>query len=152
MVMVRNVFLNYEDGGETSFLFMGRGRNVFPEYELGAKRLTKKWCELTMGRKVCVPFFCQDNVQTNLTDNPECMAWLSIGFCNLYFSVCPVTQSFQSKREMSTKHFTLRVVHVRCALATAIFFDPPISIANPGSEEMGGGAPGVLGLTPKIFW
>ena len=38
-----------------SFLFMERGRNVFPKYELGAKRLTKKWCELTMGRKVCVP-------------------------------------------------------------------------------------------------
>ena len=37
MVRVRNVFLNYEDGGETSFLFMGRGRNVFPKYELGAK-------------------------------------------------------------------------------------------------------------------
>ena len=58
MVWVRNVFLIYKDGGETSFLFilfMGRGRNVFPEYELGAKRLTKKWCELTMGRKVCVP-------------------------------------------------------------------------------------------------
>ena len=43
--------------GETSFLFMGRGRNVFPRYELGAKRLTKKWCELTMGRKVCVPLY-----------------------------------------------------------------------------------------------
>ena len=54
MVWVRNVFLNYENGGETSFLFMGWGRNVFPKYELGAKRLTKKWCELTMGRKVCV--------------------------------------------------------------------------------------------------
>ena len=52
---VLNVFLNYEDGGKTSFLFMGRGRNVFPKYELGAKRLTKKWCKLTMGRKVCVP-------------------------------------------------------------------------------------------------
>ena len=25
MVWVRNVFLNYEDGGEMSFLFMGRG-------------------------------------------------------------------------------------------------------------------------------
>ena len=58
MVRVRNVFLNYEEGGETSFLFMGRGRNVFPKYELGAKRLTKKWCELTMGRKVCVPYTC----------------------------------------------------------------------------------------------
>ena len=57
MIWVRNVFLNYEDEGETSFLFMGRGRNVFPKYELGAKRLTKKWCELTMGRKVCVPFY-----------------------------------------------------------------------------------------------
>ena len=56
MVWVRNFFLNYEDGGETPFLFVGRGRNVFPKYELGAKRLTKKWCELTMGRKVCVPF------------------------------------------------------------------------------------------------
>ena len=55
MVWVRNVFLSYEDGGETSFLFMGRGRNVFPKYELGAKRPTKKWCELTMGRNVCVP-------------------------------------------------------------------------------------------------
>ena len=55
MVWVRNVFLNYENGGETSFLFMGWGRNVFPKYELGAKRLTKIWCELTMGRKVCVP-------------------------------------------------------------------------------------------------
>ena len=42
MVWVRNVFLNYEDGGETYFLFMGRGRNVFPKYELGAKRLTEK--------------------------------------------------------------------------------------------------------------
>ena len=55
MVWVRNVFLNYGDGGETSFLFMGRGRNVFLRYELEAKRLTKKWCKLTMGRKVCVP-------------------------------------------------------------------------------------------------
>ena len=55
MVWVRNVFLNYEDEGETSFLFMGRGRNVFPKYELRAKHLTKKWCELTIGRKVCVP-------------------------------------------------------------------------------------------------
>ena len=56
MVWVRNVFLNYEDGGETSFLFMGRGRNVFPKYELGdvflnyglgAKRLSEIWfgCE-----------------------------------------------------------------------------------------------------------
>ena len=32
-----------------------RGRNVFPKYELGAKRLTKKWYELTKGRKICVP-------------------------------------------------------------------------------------------------
>ena len=32
-------------GGETSFLSMS-----------WAKRLIKKWCELTMGRKVCVPF------------------------------------------------------------------------------------------------
>ena len=32
--------------GETSFLSMT---------ELGAKRITKKWCELTMGRKICVP-------------------------------------------------------------------------------------------------
>ena len=55
MVRVRNVFLNYKDGGETSFLFMGRGRNVFPKYELRAKRLTRKWCKLTMGRKVRVP-------------------------------------------------------------------------------------------------
>ena len=55
MVWVRNVFLIYEDGDETSFLFMGRGRNVFPKYKLGAKRLTKKLCELTMGRKICVP-------------------------------------------------------------------------------------------------
>ena len=54
---LRNVLLNYEDGGETSFLFMGKGRNVFPKYELRAKRLTKKWCKLTMGRKVCVPGF-----------------------------------------------------------------------------------------------
>ena len=56
MVWVRNVLLNYGDGGETSFLFMRRGRNGFPNYELGAKRLTKKWSELTMGQKVCVPF------------------------------------------------------------------------------------------------
>ena len=49
------VFLNYEDGGETSFLFMERGRNVFPKYELGAKRLTEKWCELTMGEKSVYP-------------------------------------------------------------------------------------------------
>ena len=60
MVWMRNLFLNYEEGGETSFLFMGWGRNVFPKYELGAKRLTEKWCELTMGRKVCVPFLICD--------------------------------------------------------------------------------------------
>ena len=43
MVWVRNVFLKYglgakrlselEDGGKTSFLFMGWGQNVFPKYE-----------------------------------------------------------------------------------------------------------------------
>ena len=57
MVWVRNVFLKYEDGGETSFLFMGRGQNVFPKYELGTKRLNKKCCELTMGREICVPTY-----------------------------------------------------------------------------------------------
>ena len=55
MVRVRNVFLNYEDRGEMLSYLWGVGRNVFSKYELGAKRLAKKWCELTMGRKVCVP-------------------------------------------------------------------------------------------------
>ena len=54
MVRVRNVFLKYEHGGETSFLCIGRGRNDFRKYELVAKRPTKQWCELTIGRKVCV--------------------------------------------------------------------------------------------------
>ena len=51
MVWVRNVFLNYENGGETSFLFMGWGRNVFPKYELGAKRLTKNGANWLWGEK-----------------------------------------------------------------------------------------------------
>ena len=68
MAWVRNVFLNYEDGGETSFLFMERGRNVFPKYELGAKRLTKNLCELTMGRRVCVPL-----MQLGETSDSECI-------------------------------------------------------------------------------
>ena len=48
MVWVRDVFLKYEDGGETSFLFMSRGRNVFPKYELGAKRLNEITSKLTL--------------------------------------------------------------------------------------------------------
>ena len=51
MVWVQNVFLNYEDGGERSFLFMGRWRNVFPKYELGAKRLNKKMVRTDYGAK-----------------------------------------------------------------------------------------------------
>ena len=40
-VWVQTVFLKYEHSGETSFLCIGQGRNVFPKYELGVKRLTK---------------------------------------------------------------------------------------------------------------
>ena len=41
MVRVQNGFLKYEHGGETSFVCIGWGRNVFPKYEVEAKRLTK---------------------------------------------------------------------------------------------------------------
>ena len=42
-------------GGETSFPFMGRGRNVFPKYELGAKRLTKNGANWLWGEKSVYP-------------------------------------------------------------------------------------------------
>ena len=56
MVWVRNVFLKYCLGAKRLPELGRRGRNVFHN-ELGAKRLTKKWYELTTGRKICVPAY-----------------------------------------------------------------------------------------------
>ena len=54
MVWVRNVFLRFGLGAKRLPELWRRVRNVFPIYGVGGNVSLKKWCELTMRRKVCV--------------------------------------------------------------------------------------------------
>ena len=120
MVWVRNVFRNYENGGETSFLFERRGRNVFPKYELGAKRLTKKWCELTM-----VPTI-QDAVK-NIQACFMCLHWFT-AFCLHYLHYIRLTStisdtcSANAGRSFSLLFILYIILHYHIILHYIIYF------------------------------
>ena len=51
MVRVANVFLKYKHWSETSFLCIGRGRNVFYKYEMGAKVSLNNGANWLWGKK-----------------------------------------------------------------------------------------------------
>ena len=113
IVWVRNVFLNYEDGGETSFLFMGRGRNVFPKYELGAKRPTKKWSSISFNSHlVYIRWFII--VLVLYLDHQS-----SFDISPLLLMVCPYVYKLYGSTQ---KYFLL--MHIRAAYSTLNIFSP----------------------------